>query len=110
MTSSQDGEDEAAASVSPQGNGEPPHVPTLEPNRRPKTSLSSVKLATFKGDKRNIDQFKQWKKSIQAHVILYQLEEGETAMLLYLATEDAARDTLNVMSIEDMKAPGGLTH
>eukprot|EP00971_Amphidinium_carterae_P122442 2424278-Amphidinium_carterae.1 len=29
-------------------------------------------------------------------------------MLLYLATEDAARDTLNVLSIEDMQAPGGL--
>eukprot|EP00971_Amphidinium_carterae_P352661 6492692-Amphidinium_carterae.2 len=75
---------------------------------RPKTSLSSVKLDRFNGARRSVETYRSWKKSIQAHVLLHQLTESETAMLIYLATEGEARGVLDVLTIPQMTQAGGL--
>eukprot|EP00971_Amphidinium_carterae_P071678 1417781-Amphidinium_carterae.1 len=75
---------------------------------RPKTSLNSVKLERFNGARRSVETYRSWKKSIQAHVLLHQLTEPETAMLTHLATEGEARGVLDVLTIPQMTQAGGL--
>eukprot|EP00971_Amphidinium_carterae_P336192 6472412-Amphidinium_carterae.1 len=75
---------------------------------RPKTSLSSIKLEKFNGERRNIDQYKEWKKSVQAHVMLFQLDEAEASLLLYLAVGGEAKQVLDVLELQQMTSVGGL--
>eukprot|EP00971_Amphidinium_carterae_P260837 5174568-Amphidinium_carterae.1 len=70
---------------------QPPHLGVGGPAHRPKTSLSSIKLEKFNGERRHIDLYKEWKKSVQAHIMLYQLDEAEASLLLYLAVGGEAK-------------------
>ncbi|CAE7864387.1 TY1B-PL [Symbiodinium microadriaticum] len=72
---------------------------------RPKSSIGSVKIEDFHGDRR---KFKAWRRAIEAQEHLYRLEQSELAMLLYLSTKGEARDILDQRPLSDFTAPGGL--
>jgi hypothetical protein len=77
--------------------------------KRSKPSLGSVKIEKFKG--RDIDKgpkYRRWKKDVQAQKDLYDMTDQEFALLIWLSVEDAAKDTLDIMTLDEMKAPGGL--
>eukprot|EP00971_Amphidinium_carterae_P336222 6472462-Amphidinium_carterae.1 len=76
---------------------------------RPKTSLSSIKLEKFNGERKYIDQYKEWKKSVRAHIMLFQLDEAEASLLLYLAVGGEAKQVLDVLELQQMTSAGGLT-
>eukprot|EP00971_Amphidinium_carterae_P229096 4544335-Amphidinium_carterae.2 len=87
---------------------QPPHFGADGPANRPKTSLSSIKLEKFNGERRHIDLHKEWKKSVQAHIMLYQLDEAEASLLLYLAVGGEAKQVLGVLELNQMTSQGGL--
>eukprot|EP00971_Amphidinium_carterae_P058427 1155852-Amphidinium_carterae.1 len=75
---------------------------------RPKTSLSSIKLDRFDGNRTNREAYRQWRKVILAHQRLYQLDTSELDMLIYLATTGEARETINVLTIDELRNDTGL--
>ena len=50
---------------------------------RPKSSIGSVRIESFAGDRK---RYLKWKKAVQAQQRLYRLDDGELAMLIYLST------------------------
>ena len=75
-------------------------------DERPKSSIGSVKIEDFYGDRR---KFRAWRRAIEAQEHLYRLEQSELAMLLYLSTKGEARDILDQRPLSDFTSPGGLT-
>ena len=72
---------------------------------RNRTNLGQVKLEVFKGDRAH---YRNWIKTIQAQRQLYQLQDEELAVLMFLSCEGEAREVLNQLEIEDMRSAGGL--
>ena len=72
---------------------------------RPKSSLGSVKVEEFAGER---FKYTKWKKAVEAQQELYRLEEQELAMLVYLSTKRDARDCLDQAPISEFTRPGGL--
>ena len=72
---------------------------------RPKSSLGSVKIVEFYGER---SRYLKWKRAVQAQQQLYKLEEEELAMLIYLSTKKDARDCLDQMAISEFTRLGGL--
>ena len=72
---------------------------------RPKSSLGSVKIEDFYGER---TKYRGWKRVVKAQQQLYQLDESELSMLIYLSCKKEARDVLEQMILEDMVKPGGL--
>ena len=72
---------------------------------RPKSSLGSVKIEEFYGDR---SKYLKWKRAVQAQQQLYKLEEEELAMLIYLSTKKDARDCLDQLTLSEYTRPGGL--
>lgn len=72
---------------------------------RPKSSLGSVKVEEFSGER---FKYTKWKKAVEAQQELYRLEEQELAMLVYLSTKRDARDCLDQAPISEFTRPGGL--
>ena len=64
-----------------------------------------MKLEIFTGGHK---KYKAWKKLVNAQQKLYNLEDSELAMLMYLSTKDDARDTADQMELDEMHQPGGL--
>lgn len=73
---------------------------------RPKSSLGSVKVEEFAGDRA---KYQSWKKVVLAQQQLYKLEEAELSMLVYISCRREARDVLDQITIDEMVAPRGLT-
>ena len=71
---------------------------------RPKSSIGSVRIEEFHGDRR---RYQRWKRSVEAQERLYRLEQGELAMLVYLSTRSEARDVVDQLPLSDYIAPGG---
>ena len=74
-------------------------------NERPKSSLGSVKIEDFAGDR---GRYRSWRRVVRAQQQLYQLADPELAMLIYLSCKREARDVLDQMTIEEMVRPEGL--
>ena len=72
---------------------------------RPKSSLGSVKLEDFTGER---GRYRGWRRVVKAQQQLYRLESTELAMLIYLSCKREARDVLDQLTIDEMVAPGGL--
>ena len=72
---------------------------------RPKSSLGSVKLEDFAGER---GKYRGWRRVVKAQQQLYRLEQTELAMLICLSCKREARDVLDQMTIDEMVAPGGL--
>ena len=72
---------------------------------RPKSSLGSVKIEEFYGER---SRYTKWKKAVEAQQQLYRLDEEELAMLIYLSTRREARDCLDQRAITEYTRPGGL--
>ena len=72
---------------------------------RPRSSLGSVKIEEFYGDR---SRYVKWKRAIEAQQHLYGLEEGELAMLVYLSTKREARDVVEQYPISSYTGSGGL--
>ena len=53
-------------------------------------------------------KYKRWKKAVLALFRLYDLRESELAMLVYLACRGEARETLDILEIDEMLAPHGM--
>eukprot|EP00971_Amphidinium_carterae_P265862 5273952-Amphidinium_carterae.2 len=92
----------------PGAEGVVPPAEASEQRARPKTSLSSIKLDRFDGNRTNREAYRQWRKVILAHQHLYQLDTSELAMLIYLATAGEARETINVLTIDELRSDTGL--
>eukprot|EP00913_Durusdinium_trenchii_P010664 g10004.t1 len=73
--------------------------------QRPKSSLGSVKIEEYWGDRA---RYIKWKRTIQAQQCLYGLESQELAMLVYLSTRREARDVVEQHPVTDYTGPGGL--
>ena len=73
---------------------------------RPKSSIGSVRIESFAGDRR---RYLKWKKAVQAQQRLCRLDDSELAMLIYLSTVSEARDTLDQLPLDDYTCEGGLT-
>eukprot|EP00435_Cladocopium_sp_Y103_P070035 s255_g34.t1 len=76
-----------------------------EQANRPKSSLGSVRIEEFSGDR---GRYLKWKRTIQAQQCLYGLESQELAMLIYLSTKREARDVLEQHAITSYTGAGGL--
>lgn len=74
-------------------------------SRDPKSSLGSVKVEEFWGDR---SRYLKWKKTIQAQQCLYGLESQELAMLVYLSTRREARDVVEQRPVTSYTGSGGL--
>ncbi|CAL1135188.1 unnamed protein product [Cladocopium goreaui] len=72
---------------------------------RPRSSLGSVKIEEFYGDRH---KYLKWKKAVQAQEVLYRLEPEELSMLIYLSTKKDARDVLDQKPIQEYTRPGGV--
>ena len=72
---------------------------------RPKSSLDSVRIEEFSGER---FRYTKWKKAVEAQQLLYRLEEQELAMLVYLSTKRDARDCLDQAPISEFTRAGGL--
>ena len=72
---------------------------------RMKANLGQVRLETFSG---NRAEYKNWLKTIQAQKELYQIQDKELAVLLFLSCQGEARDVLNQLEVQDLQAEGGL--
>ena len=72
---------------------------------RPKSSLGSVKIEDFYAKRQ---RYKGWRRVVRAQQQLYQLEDSELSMLIYLSCKKDARDVLDQLTIEMMVKPGGL--
>ena len=68
-----------------------------EDGYRPKSSLGSMKVEEFYGDR---TRYLKWKRTIQAQQHLYALESNELAMLVYLSTRREARDVVEQNPIQ----------
>lgn len=77
----------------------------MKQNERPKSSLGSVRVEDFYGDR---GKYQSWKRVVCAQKQLYQLAGSELAMLVYISCKKEARDVLDQMTIEEMVAAGGL--
>ena len=62
-----------------------------ETDSRPKSSLGSVKIEEFYGDR---SRYLKWKRAIEAQQHLYGVEHAELSMLVYLSTRKEARDVV----------------
>ena len=76
-----------------------------EDGYRPKSSLGSVKVEEFYGDR---TRYLKWKRTIQAQQHLYALEGNELAMLVYLSTRREARDVVEQNPIQSYTEQGEL--
>ena len=76
-----------------------------EDGYRPKSSLGSMKVEEFYGDR---TRYLKWKRTIQAQQHLYALESNELAMLVYLSTRREARDVVEQNPIQAYTEAGGL--
>ena len=74
-------------------------------HERPKSSLGSVKIEDFYGDR---SKYRSWRRVVRAQQQLYQLAEAELSMLIYLSCKKEARDVLDQMTIEEMVKTDGL--
>ena len=72
---------------------------------RPRSSLGSVKIEEFYGDRH---KYLKWKKSVQAQEVLYRLEPEEFSMLIYFSNKKDARDVLDQKPIQEYTRPGGV--
>ena len=72
---------------------------------RPKSSLGSVRIKYFAGER---SKYRGWRRVVKAQQELYKLETTELAMLIYLSCKKEARDVLDQLTIDEMVAPGGL--
>ena len=72
---------------------------------RPKSSLGSVKIEEFYGDR---SRYLKWKRAIEAQQHLYGLENSELSMLVYLSTRREARDVVEQHPITSYTGSGGL--
>ena len=72
---------------------------------RARVNLGQVKLETFSGDR---SQYRNWMKTIQAQKQLYQIQDNELAVLMFLSTTGEAREVLNQLEVTDMQQEGGL--
>eukprot|EP00434_Breviolum_minutum_P025436 symbB.v1.2.022474.t1/scaffold1996.1/size93170/9 len=72
---------------------------------RPKSSLGSVKIEEYYGDR---SRYIKWKRAIEAQQHLYALNEGELSMLIYLSTRKEARDVVEQHPIHCYTGSGGL--
>ncbi len=72
---------------------------------RPKSSLGSVRVEDFYGDR---SKYQAWKRVVCAQKQLYQLAEAELAMLVYISCKKEARDVLDQLTIDEMVDVGGL--
>lgn len=64
-----------------------------------------MRLETFSGDR---SQYRNWMKTIQAQKQLYQIQDNELAVLMFLSTTGEAREVLNQLEVADMQQEGGL--
>ena len=71
---------------------------------RPKPGLGTVKIEEFHGKKK---KFNDWWKTVMAQKRLYQLEDTELSMLIFLSCKDDARETLNIYEIDELEGQGG---
>ena len=72
---------------------------------RPRSSLGSVKIEEFYGDR---SRYLKWKRAIEAQQHLYELQDGELSMLIYLSTRREARDVVEQHPIGSYTGAGGL--
>ena len=72
---------------------------------RGKPSLSQVRLEPFRGSR---TQYQTWKRTLEAQRSLYQLNDPEVSMLVYLSTHGEARAILDQLEIAEMREEGGL--
>ena len=77
----------------------------MKQTERPKSSLGSVRVEDFYGDR---GKYQSWKRVVCAQKQLYQLAGSELAMLVYISCKKEARDVLDQMTIDEMVAAGGL--
>ena len=72
---------------------------------RPKSSLGSVRIEDFAGER---SKYRGWRRVVKAQQELYRLETTELSMLIYFSCKKEARDVLDQLTIDEMVAPGGL--
>lgn len=72
---------------------------------RPKSSLGSVRVEDFYGER---SKYRTWKLVVLAQQKLYQLEDQELSMLVYLSCKKEARDVLDQLTLEEMMQRDGL--
>ena len=77
----------------------------MKQTERPKSSLGSVRVEDFYGDR---GKYQSWKRVVCAQKQLYQLAGSELAMLVYISCKKEARDVLDQMTIDEMVAAGAL--
>ena len=75
------------------------------PSERPKSSIGSVKIEEFLGDRR---RFPKWRKAVVAQERLYKLDPAELSMLIYLSTKGEARDILDQRQLSEYTSEDGL--
>lgn len=68
-------------------------------SERPKSSLGSVRIEDFYGDRQ---KYQAWRRVVFAQQQLYRLESAELAMLIYISCKKEARDVLDQMTIDEM--------
>ena len=73
-------------------------------SERPKSSIGSVRIEEFTGDRR---RYLKWKRAIEAQEKLYRLDPGELSMLVYLSTKAEARDVLDQVPLSELTGPEG---
>ena len=76
-----------------------------QPDARARANLGQVRLETFSGDR---SQYRNWMKTIQAQKQLYQIQDKELAVLLFLSCAGEAREVLNQLEVADTQEEGGL--
>ena len=81
------------------------HQRDNRPDGRARANLGQVRLETFSGDR---SQYRNWMKTIQAQKQLYQIQDNELAVLMFLSTTGEAREVLNQLEVADMQQEGGL--
>ena len=72
----------------------------LRQNGRKKPNIGSVKIEAFSDGKG--EKYRRWRKAVEAAQILYELEDGELALLIYLAVKGAARECLELLTIPEI--------
>ena len=78
---------------------------------RPKPGIGSLKLEKFGGrdaEKKGKISYKSWRKDLEAQQSLYQLEDAEMSLLIWLTVELEAKETLDILTVAEMKELGGL--
>ena len=65
-----------------------------------------MKLEEFAGERG--ERYRRWRKAAEAARHLYELDDPEYALLIYLATRGKARECLEIMEVPDMVDEGGL--